>query len=157
MRKIFIPIFVMLILLTGCGVKKYKSLSLNIETGDDIVVKVNTNGGYNVSEDKNNEIHSFAIKFTKDDKKIATGYFDYADQYDLIVEYIESEDYAPVVKGIKKENREDGKMLCYQYLADGNNICRVKIKGSNTMITIYGTLEYDELIKLINRLSFSKK
>ena len=156
MKKIYILAFAIL-LLVGCSVKKYKSLTATVDNGDKIVVEIKSNGGYNLEEDKSNEIHSFAIKFTKDDKKIATGYFDYADQYDLIVEYIESEDYAPVVKGIKKENREDGKMICYQYLADGNNICRVKIKGSNTMITIYGTLEYDELIKLMNRLSFSKK
>ena len=154
-RNLFILI-IATFLLVGCSFKTYKSLTYDVETGDDIKVELKTGNGYSMTNDKNNEIHYAAIKFTKSKEKIATGYFDYASEYDNIITAIESGVYDDELAKVKEITNTDNKIICYDYLADGRSYCRIKVKNSKTMFTIYNE-DYDQLLKLLDRITVEKK
>ena len=156
MKKNIFILLIVTFLLVGCSFYTKKSLTYNVDTGDDIKVELKTNGGYNLKDDKNNEIHPAAIKFLKNKEKIATGYFDYASEYDDIEEAIDSGLYDDELKKVKKINDTENDTICYKYLTDGRSYCRIKVKGSKTMFTIYNE-DYDELLDLLDRITVEKK
>lgn len=154
-KKLFVLITVTF-LLTGCSFYTKKSLTYDVDTGDDIKVELKTNGGYNMKDDKNNKIHLAAIKFLKNDEKIATGYFDYASEYDDIEDDIDSGLYDDYLENVKKIDDTANDTICYKYLIDYRSYCRIKVKGSKTMFTIYNE-DYEELLDLLDRITVEKK
>ena len=93
MKKNLFILIIATFLLVGCSFKTYKSLTYDVETGDDIKVELKTGNGYSMKDDKDSKVHYAAIKFTKSKKKIATGYFAYVSEFDTIKNAIESHIY----------------------------------------------------------------
>lgn len=156
MKKNLFILIIATFLLVGCTFYTKKSITYNVETGDSIKVELKTNGGYNLKNDKKNELHPAAVKFLKNKEKIATGYFDYASEYDDIEEAIESGLYDDELKKVKKIKDTDNDTICYKLISDGRSYCRIKVKGSKTMFTIYNE-DYDDLLDLLDRINVEKK
>lgn len=149
MRKI-ISSLLMIALVAGCSLSATKSYTFTV-SGEKVTVKLKTSGGYDIKKpDSNNE-----NKFTKSDDVIAYGYFEAEDNFDTIYEYVtKNEDDS--IKKVKTYNRDDAKIVCYYYSYEDVNICRAKIKDSNLVYGVYNNDSYDDVIEVVDRLTFKK-
>ena len=159
MKRYFV-IFV-IILLAGCSFKKTQSITYKIITGDTIKIILKTNGGYSIEDAKQRNVidHYGSFKITKLGDKMASGYFEEESLFNYYYNSnIESSvAYTGQIGKSKKEERIDAKIICYQFIQRNENYCYILPKNTKTTIAIYNNDNFDDLVDIIDRLTFIKK
>lgn len=159
MKKYFLIIII--ILLAGCSFKKTQSITYKIITGDTIKIILKPSDGYNIEDNKQRNVinHYGSFKITKQGEKIAVGYFEEENLFNYYYnsDIVSSVAYTGQIGKSKKEERLDGKVVCYEFIKMDKNYCYILTKESKTTIAIYNEDDFDELVNIIDRLTFIKK
>lgn len=145
----FVPCLLMTVMLlfTGCGDSKTSlSYTYNVETGDEVVISINTADGYSLSTD---------VPFTisKDKEELSQGTFITAEYYSAYVNSVKSDDSAKIIdEGTKGKcnyvmwNYNDSE---YNYV--------IMIEGTNTGVLLGNNVSEKSAKECFNRMEISIK
>lgn len=129
MKKIFISLIISaltLFALTGCTASTYMSYKYEVETGDDITVKLNTTDGYKMNSET-------PIKITKDDTAVCQAIFITLDTYNSYdQEIIPNDENSEIYETKTKDN------LTYTFYTYNNEEFNylAKLNNSNTGVIL---------------------
>ena len=137
-------------ILAGCSVTKTKSLTYEVETGDNIKVTLDTSDGYSIQSD-------LPFTITKDGSEIMSGTFVTDDGYEYYVTEVTTEGSGAEVidSGSKDGNEytfykvESDSFTEYDYI--------LKVKDSQTGVIMGSTASEEEASKCFQAMTFSKE
>ena len=133
--------------LTGCT--SFKSYTYNVDTGDQIELRLDTTGGYDISSD-------LPFTISKDGETLSQGSFIVGEGYDYYEAAIGSDSAAEV---IEEKSRNGLEYIFYSY--DGASGMEynyvIKIVGSDTALLIANTVSEESARECFERLTISKK
>ena len=146
MKKVrSIIIFIVCVcLLTACSVNTYMSFVFNVETGDQIKVKLTTSEGHSLSSDV-----PFAV--SKDDKVLSQGKFIYRETIEKYEAKIKSNKNALLLDSGKKDGND---FLFWKLDNEYNHV--ILVDETNTAIVLFNNISKESAEKCFNLLEFEK-
>lgn len=148
-KKIFailILLIMVMLIITGCNKHTSKSYTYNVETGDQIEVKMDTTEGYDMTS-------KLPIEFSKDDKVISQGTFGQENAYDLYYENIKDNSNIILIEEKSKDNID---YFFYEYDGKEYNYI-IKIKDSKTCFMLGNNISKDSAQEIFQKLEFKVK
>ena len=130
--------------LTGC--RSFKSYTYDVDTGDQIELRLDTTGGYDISSD-------LPFTISKDGETLSQGSFIIGEGYDYYAEAIESDSGAKVIE----EKTYNGLQYIFYSYNDTEYNYVVKIVGSDTAVLIGNTVSEKSARECFDRLTIRKK
>lgn len=135
---------IMLFTLTGCSTTK--SYTFDVETGDKIEVKLNTNDGYDITS-------NLPFSISKDEETLSQGTFITIDGYNQYVSSVNNDSNAKIIESSTKDGLE---YTFYSYNDSEWNYI-IKITDSNTGLLIGNPISEASAKECFDRLTISKK
>ena len=135
---------IFMLVLTGCT--KTKSYTFKVETGDNVEIKMNVTGGYDLTSE-------LPIKFSKDDEVLSQGIFAKEEYYDQYYDSIINDSRAKI---IEEKSTDDIDYVFYQYDDDEFNYI-IKIKKSNTCFILGNNVSRESAQDIFKKLEFKLK
>ncbi len=136
----------MILMLTGCN--SSMSLTFNIETGDNIQIKLDTSTGYTLKQ-----VDGMFTVCDEEENDVLQGFFVTEEMYNLYLEAVNS----PDTTIIETAQQNGCSYTQYQFVADthteNNFICWVD--GSNTGVVLASIESMEEAEEAFDLLSFS--
>lgn len=143
---LFVLVLAIVLILTGCEKKSNKSYTFNVETGDQIEIKMNTTEGYNLTS-------KLPIEFSKDDELISQGTFAQEYAYDEYYKLVKNDSDATIIEEKSNSNIE---YFFYEYDDSEYNYI-IKIKGSKTCFILGNNKSKKSAQEIFERLEFKVK
>lgn len=143
---LFVLVLAIVLILTGCEKKSNKSYTFNVETGDQIEIKMNTTEGYNLTS-------KLPIEFSKDDELISQGAFAQEYAYDEYYKLVKNDSDATIIEEKSNSNIE---YFFYEYDDSEYNYI-IKIKGSKTCFILGNNKSKKSAQEIFERLEFKVK
>lgn len=147
MKKILYSlVFAAAILLTITGCSTSKSFTWNVTTGDKIKIKIDTNGGYDITS-------ALPFAISKDGETLSQGTFITIDGYNQYINAIKSDSTANVIDSGTKNG------ITYTFYSVNNSEFNylIKIDGANTGILLGNPNSRSEAEDVFNKLTISKE
>lgn len=135
---------VLLTLAAGCNARTSKSFTFNVETGDQIKIKLNTADDYDLSSE-------LPFTISCGGETLSQGIFLFADKYQEYVSVAQSDPDATVLDSGKK----DGNEYVFWNYNDSEYNYVIMIKGSNTAILLGNPISEKSAKECFDRLTFS--
>lgn len=143
---LFVLVLAIVLILTGCEKKSNKSYTFNVETGDQIEIKMNTTEGYNLTS-------KLPIEFSKDDELISQGTFAQEYAYDEYYKLVKNDSDATIIEEKSNSNIE---YFFYEYDDSEYNYI-IKIKDSKTCFILGNNKSKKSAQEIFERLEFKVK
>lgn len=143
---LFVLVLAIVLILTGCEKKSNKSYTFNVETGDQIEIKMNTTEGYNLTS-------KLPIEFSKDDELISQGAFAQEYAYDEYYKLVKNDSDATIIEEKSNSNIE---YFFYEYDDSEYNYI-IKIKDSKTCFILGNNKSKKSAQEIFERLEFKVK
>lgn len=143
---LFVLVLAIVLILTGCEKKSNKSYTFNVETGDQIEIKMNTTEGYNLTS-------KLPIEFSKDDELISQGAFAQEYAYDEYYKLVKNDSDATIIEEKSNSNIE---YFFYEYDDSEYNYI-IKIKDSKTCFILGSNKSKKSAQEIFERLEFKVK
>ena len=148
MKKVFLGIIALFLVVSLTGCKTEKSYTYDVNTGDKIKVTIDTTDGYDYNEKDDEYIIS------KKDEDICKWIFATMDNYNSYIELYNNNTDATLIKDSSNDNIE---YSIYRVNNTAANMIEydnfVKVKNSNTAI-IMGSLSEENMEKCLELLTF---
>ena len=143
---LFVLVLAIVLILTGCEKKSNKSYTFNVETGDQIEIKMNTTEGYNLTS-------KLPIEFSKDDELISQGTFAQEYASDEYYKLVKNDSDATIIEEKSNSNIE---YFFYEYDDSEYNYI-IKIKDSKTCFILGNNKSKKSAQEIFERLEFKVK
>ena len=149
MKKAFLLLVSICLLAALTGCTSFKAYTYNVNTGDQIELRLDTSDKYNISSD-------LPFTISRDGETLSQGSFITAEGYDEIVQAVMSDSNAEV---IEEETRNGVEYIFYAYNESAHTEYNyvVKIVGSNTGLLLANIVSQDSAEEYFNRLTIRKK
>lgn len=144
---IFSILLVVMLFITGCGnSEKTVSYTYKVETGDNIIISLTTNDGYELTSD-------IPFVISKDKKVLSQGTFISADYYTTYVDSVKNDEKAEI---IDEGTKSDCSYVMWNY-NDSEFDYVVMINGTNTGILIGNNVSEKSAKECFDRLEIKVK
>ena len=149
MKKAFLLLVSICLLAALTGCTSFKAYTYNVNTGDQIELRLDTSDKYNISSD-------LPFTISRDGETLSQGSFITAEGYDEIVQAVMSDSNAEV---IEEETRNGVEYIFYVYNESAHTEYNyvVKIVGLNTGLLLANIVSQDSAEECFNRLTIRKK
>ncbi len=138
---------VVMLFVTGCGkLKTTISYTYKVETGDNIIISLTTNDGYNLTSD-------IPFVISKDNKELSQGIFISAEYYTAYIDSIENDDKAEIIDEGTKANCS---YVMWNYDDSEFNYV-VMINGTKTGLLIANNVSEESAKECFSRLEIKVK
>lgn len=140
----FFLISVFAFLMAGCST--FKSYTYKVDTGDQIEIRLDTSGGYDISAE-------LPFMVSKDNKILSQGTFITADGYEQYVQAVMSDSQAVV---IEQKTRAGLEYIFYSYQDSEYNYV-IRVTGSDTGLLIGNAVSEESARECFDRITIRKK
>jgi hypothetical protein len=136
-----------MLFVVGCGnATTTVSYTYTIETGDSIIISLNTNDGYSLSSD-------IPFVISKDKEEQSQGTFIEAEYYSIYVDSVENDENAEIIDQGEKDNCS---YVMWNY-GDSEYDYVIMINGTNTGILLGNNVSEESAKECFDRLTITVK
>ena len=147
--KLLILSCIFILSLCGCAsatAKKTVAYTYSVETGDNIVVKLDASGNYNLSSE-------IPFEISHNGEVISNGIFIYSDYYSQYIELVKSDSNAIIIDSRENDSCE---YVMWNYNNEKFNYV-MKIKGTDTGLLLGNNVSEESARECFKRLTITVK